>query len=837
MEVSSSSTSRLRVLSRHLTSAQSPASLPALRRKLTKTLIANRGEIAIRIAHAAAVLGIETVGVYHPVDAASLHTRAVSVAVELSDQTLQAGTPLLRSAALPSAAYLDAAQLVGVALAHGCDSVHPGYGFLSEDADFARQCEAAGLTFIGPPADSIALFGNKIHARALAVSCGVPIVSGSGNSFASADEVAAFVASDPAMEYPLMLKAASGGGGRGMRVVRTPDRLDADFDACCREAAVAFGSASAAVFVERLVQQSRHVEVQILADSHGNIIHLADRDCSVQLRNQKVVEVAPAPSLPARIRSAMCTDAVRLLTHCGYVNAGTVEFLVTGDGEEENAYSYYFIECNPRIQVEHTVTEQVTGVDLVEAQFHIAAGATLAEALGTTLRTTTAITTIGSEKASSLSTRGVVARGFAVQARVVLTGDGVITAYKEPSGGGTRVDSCGYLGYKASPFFDPLIAKVICTGSTYEAAVRRTTVALKEFHIEGVATNLQKLIAILQHPDFAQNPGGARTSFLDDHAEALAEALAEADRTGGGATVRFLEGKSGGGVGDVGGASDDGGDGDGGVVDDGVGSGSDGNPPPPGSALVEGRYETAPPGHMWITSPLHGSIVDVIVTPGQVLRGGQDIAVILSMKMEHLIQMTRTKSKSTTIAAHAPSDDHGIAGRVARVVVNDGQIVQPGTAVALIELPPSSSSSSSSSWLDDVLSGDGAAASTLHGTHHPPHTDPSGPADASNTMIRDDLKEVFSRQNLALDAARLRHDPSFARRVARRRERGYRTARENIADLVGGEDGDFIEYGRLRVAGQRARRSLDDLIHTTPADGIITGVGCVNAEELFHGDR
>ena len=830
MEVSSNTSSRLRVLSRHLTSAQSPASPPALRRKLKKTLIANRGEIAIRVAHAAAVLGIETVGVYHPVDAASLHTRAVSVAVELSGQTLQAGTPPLRSAALPSAAYLDAAQLVGVALAHGCDSVHPGYGFLSEDADFARQCEAAGLAFIGPPADAIELFGNKIHARALAVACGVPIVpgSGSGNTFASGDEVAAFVASDPAMGYPLILKAASGGGGRGMRVVRSPDRLNADFDACCREAAVAFGSASAAVFVERLVQQSRHVEVQILADSHGNIIHLADRDCSVQLRNQKVVEVAPAPSLPVRIRSAMCTDAVRLLTKAGYVSAGTVEFLVTGDGEEENAYSYYFIECNPRIQVEHTVTEQVTGVDLVEAQFHIAAGATLEEALGTTLRTATAvIPTIGSGKLSSLSTYGVVARGFAVQARVVLTGGGVITAYKEPSGGGTRVDSCGYRGYKASPFFDPLIAKVICTGSTYEAAVRRTTVALKEFHIEGVATNLPLLIAILQHPDFAH----ARTSFLEDHAEALAEALAEADRTGGGATVRFLEGKSGGGVGDVGGASD-GGDGDGNVSDDGVGSGSGGNSPPPGSAFVEGRHEIAPPGHMWITSPLHGSIVDVVVTPGQVLRGGQDIAVVLSMKMEHLIQMTRTKSKSTAITAHAPSDDHGIAGRVARVVVNNGQIVQPGTAVALIELPPSSSSSSS--WLDDVLSGDGAVASTLHGTH-PPHTDPSGPADPS--MMRDDLKEVFSRQNLALDAARLRHDPSFARRVARRRERGYRTARENIADLVGGEDGDFIEYGRLRVAGQRARRSLDDLIHTTPADGIITGVGCVNAEELFHGDR
>ena len=313
-----------------------------------RVLIANRGEIAIRVARAASALGVESLSVYAPVDALSLHTRVAT-----------------------TAHALDIEELIEAAKTNGCDCVHPGYGFLSENPGFAERCLNDRLTFIGPRPETLRLFGDKTEARALARSLGIPIVAGSPHAVANVDEAITVAA---AIGYPIMLKAAAGGGGRGMRAVAGSDEMAAAFTRCQSEALAAFGNDS--VFVEKLIARPRHIEVQILADNHGNIVHLYERDCSVQLRNQKVVEIAPAPGLETSLRQRLLDDAIRLARAANYVNVGTVEFLVSPERGE-----HFFIECNPRIQVEHTVTEQVMGIDLVEAQFRVAAGESL-KALG-----------------------------------------------------------------------------------------------------------------------------------------------------------------------------------------------------------------------------------------------------------------------------------------------------------------------------------------------------------------------------------------------------------------------------------------------------------------------
>ncbi len=441
-----------------------------------RVLIANRGEIAIRIAKAASALGIESVGVYAPADSLSLHTRFTTEARRIGHDD---GDPL--------SAYLDAEDLVTAAVESGCDCVHPGYGFLSESPHLAQLCADAGLQFIGPSAEVLALFGDKVRARELARAAGIPVISGSEEPLATPK---AGVKLASKLGYPIMLKACGGGGGRGMRAVETANDLEAAFESCQREAEAAFGDGR--LFMERLLQRPRHIEVQVLADGGGNVVHLHERDCSVQRRNQKVIEVAPAESLADETRNRLLADAVRVARAAEYVNAGTVEFLVVPETGE-----YYFIECNPRIQVEHTVTEQVTGIDIVEAQFRIAAGASL-HALG-----------IGDQKAVGSP------RGFAVQARVVARGGGAITAYKEPSGPGVRVDACGYAGYAPPPQFDPLLAKVIGASNScgsFASAVERTLRSLEEFHIAGLPTNLAELRGILSHPEV--RGGDARTSLL-----------------------------------------------------------------------------------------------------------------------------------------------------------------------------------------------------------------------------------------------------------------------------------------------------------------------------------
>ncbi len=583
---------------------------------LKRVLIANRGEIAIRVARAAAGLGMESVAVHAPEDALSLHTRVATEAREI-------GAP----GGDPVAAYLDADALIRAALESGSDCVHPGYGFLAENAAFAERCAAAGLTFVGPTPAALALFGDKLLARSLARSLGIPVVPGSSRPLASAEqaeEVAATVG------YPVMLKAAAGGGGRGMRVVESAAGMADAFERCRSEAEGAFGSG--AVFVERLVERPRHVEVQVLGDAGGHVVHLGERDCSVQLRHQKVVETAPAAGLPEALRERVLADAVALARAGEYVNAGTIEFLVLPERDE-----HFFIEANARIQVEHTVTEEVTGVDLVETQFLLAAGASLAS--------------LGLAEAPAVSGR------YAVQARVVAQGAGTLDAYKEPSGRGIRVDACGYAGYAPPPQFDPLLAKVVCT-STSEAslasAMERTGRALAEFHVAGVPTNLAQLQAILADPDV--RAGNARTSLLAEKPELLAAA----EPANGGA-LALLEtrapARAGHGPGGEGAA----------------GSGPDAPALPPLPPLEPGA------GDVSVPCPLAGSVVAVEARAGDALGAGDALLVVSAMKMETVVGAPCDGVVSAMLPLN-PGDPVAAGQVVALLAPADGAAVDGGRA-------------------------------------------------------------------------------------------------------------------------------------------------------------
>lgn len=585
-----------------------------------RVLISNRGEIAIRIARAASALGLESVGVYTPVDALSLHTRLTTESREIGVQADKNG-----DAVRP---YLDAAALIQTAKASGCDCVHPGYGFLAENAAFAAMCAAEGIAFIGPFPAMIDLFGHKIRARALAQALGIPVVPGSAESLGSASE-AVDLACD--LGYPVILKAAAGGGGRGMRAVANTDEMAEAFARCQSEAEAAFGDRS--VFVEKLIARPRHIEVQILADIHGNVVHLYERDCSVQLRNQKVIEVAPAPGLDADLRQRILADAIKLVQAAGYVNAGTVEFLVSPERGE-----HFFMECNSRIQVEHTVTEQVTGIDLVEAQFHIAAGATL-ESLG--LRDQQAVGT---------------PRGFAVQARIVAQGTGTLTAYKEPSGPGVRVDACGYLGYTPPPQFDPLLAKLICQSTSalsFASAVDRTLRALDEFHIAGLPTNLKQLRAILAHPDF--RAGDARTSLLAEVPELMqAGRVAASKGTGNNSALKLLDQQAS-------------------FVGRGTSSNIASKPSGlPALMVAEGQRS--------VECPMAGLVIELNVKQGAAVSTGDTLMVITAMKMETAV--TAPCSGVVTDMQPLSVGDSVTAGQVIAVISPaDGAGEQPSSRI------------------------------------------------------------------------------------------------------------------------------------------------------------
>ena len=451
---------------------------------IRKLLVANRSEIAIRVFRSAHELGMRTVAIYAHEDRFSLHRFK-------ADEAYVVGRP-----GEPLRSYLDIDGIVSLAKEHNVDAIHPGYGFLSENAQFARACGEAGIIFVGPRVELLENLGDKTAARELAERAGVPILAGSSRALESLEEA---IQTAEELGFPVMLKAAHGGGGRGMRIVRTKEDLPAALESAQRESKTAFGSTS--VFIEKFIERARHIEVQLLGDTHGNLVHLYERDCSVQRRHQKVVEVAPAPNISPTIRDQICDAAIAIGRTANYENAGTVEFLVDADADR-----FYFIEVNPRIQVEHTVTEEITGVDIVRRQLQIAAGKKLTDP------------EIGLGDQSAIRTMGA-----AIQCRVTtedpenrfLPDYGRITAYRSASGMGIRLDAgTAFSGAVVTPYFDSLLVKVTARGLSHVETAGHIERCLQEFRVRGVKTNIPFLINLVTHPEFLA--GNCTTRFIDE---------------------------------------------------------------------------------------------------------------------------------------------------------------------------------------------------------------------------------------------------------------------------------------------------------------------------------
>jgi len=727
-------------------------------------LVANRGEIAIRVMRAAAELGIHTVAVFSEDDARSLPTRNADEARALS------GTG--------AAAYLDIEQIVAIAKAAGCDAIHPGYGFLSENARFARRAAEEGIKFVGPRAEILELFGDKVRARALAERVGVPLLPGTAGA-TSLSEAREFLASlgdgGAKAEVAMMIKAVAGGGGRGMRAVYHPDELNEAYRRCQSEARTAFGNPD--VYVERLMPRARHLEVQIAGDGSGSVSHLWERECTIQRRNQKLVEVAPSPGLPERMRARLTAAAVQMAEAVRYDSLGTFEFLLDADARHDDA-EFAFIEANPRLQVEHTVTEEVTGIDLVKLQLQLAGGSTLTE----------------------LSARQAdipKPRGFAIQMRINMESmgaDGVakpsggtLTAFEAPSGPGVRVDSFAYAGYTTNPNFDSLLAKLIAhsPAPNFAAAVTRAYRALSEFRIEGVATNIGFLQNLLRHPDFAANR--LYTRFVEERIGELVAAansthrqLFFAEAAGAAKPSRRAEQKRSPGMRQLAGAKID-------SIDPlavlSHGKSVLNSTPAATVATAEpdaaAHHEiTGPENTVTVAAPMQGTIVSIDVREGELVRKGQQLFVMEAMKMEHVIR------------AHT-------SGMVRQIAVAERDAIFEGHPLAFIEEA-------------EVETVEAAEAEKV-----------------DLDRIRPDLAEVYERHTSGLDAAR-------PEAVARRRKTHQRTARENVEDLC--DPGTFVEYGALVLAAQRRRRALDDLMKNTPADGLVAGIGRVNGD-LFDDSR
>ncbi|MYD79976.1 MAG: ATP-grasp domain-containing protein [Gammaproteobacteria bacterium] len=599
--------------------------------ELSRVLIANRGEIAIRIAKSAASLNIDSVGIFSSVDKDALHTRFTTEVVQVGSEN-QSVEP-----------YLDIDEIIRVATETRCDCVHPGYGFLSESFELARKCEAEGIQFVGPSSRALQLFGNKIAARKLASDLGIPTIPGSRAAIDSVEE--ALLASNQ-IGYPVMLKAAGGGGGKGMRIVETDERMADVYERCRNEARSAFGNAD--VFLEKYLHRPRHIEVQIVSDNEGNTLHLHERDCSVQLHNQKVIEIAPAPNLSEQLRSKLLRAAVSLASAGDYRNAGTFEFLVLPETEE-----YFFIECNPRIQVEHTVTEQVSGYDLVDMQFRIASGELL--------------------KSFGLTSQDDVAEParFAVQTRVVARSSGQFVAYKEPSGAGIRVDSCGHVGCRLEPFFDPLFAKVICTGPPHaevQDVLEKARRCLDEFYVDGVSTNIGQLKSILEHQELRN--GDARTTLLQEH-PGLLKPGPETKSSLSELFARHINAS-----------------------------------PLPSMTSELFAEESARLGlkvessDVPVRTPMSGSVVELLVQEGDKVHVGDPMLVVSAMKMESEIEAP-SSGTVTAVQDLATGDSVDANQIVASIAPSDGEIAAKGKQ------------DSSRSWmplLDDISAMQGFAA-------------------------------------------------------------------------------------------------------------------------------
>ena len=692
---------------------------------ISKLLVANRGEIAIRVFRTAAELGVGSVAVYSSDDAESLHARRADEAIGLDG--------------VGAAAYLDIDQIVAKAVEHGCDAVHPGYGFLAESAAFAAACHDAGITFVGPSPDALRLFGDKSAARQLALSAGAPVMEGSGGSL-DLDGVRRFFGEHGGA--PIVLKAVAGGGGRGLRAIDRAEEIEDAFARCTSEAKAAFGDG--AVFAERFIPRARHIEVQIAADRHGAVTHVWERECSLQRRYQKVVEIAPAPALDADLRARILETAVALARAGGYENLGTFEFLVDLDRPGEFA----FIEANARLQVEHTVTEEITGLDLVRCQLAIADGAALAE--------------IGLAEPPAT-------RGSAIQTRVnleridadgeVRPSGGTLARYRPPAGPGIRVDGYGAEGYATNPNFDSLCAKVIArSDGGYEQAARRAARALAEFELEGVASNIGFLQRILAHEAFPA--ADFHTRWIDEHAAELVEPV-ESTAVGSGAARHA-----------------------GAIVENSLrdplaaldffrtGEGSRTEADVAAAHATVAPDIPAPPGTEAQRAPIQGTIIEILIAEGDAVQAGQELMVMSAMKMEHVISAEN-------------------AGLIRQITVQVGDTIYEGHPLLFLE-----------------PTGEGAELGRVE-------------AEIDLDRIRPDLQLNRDLHEMILDHKR--PEP-----VAKRHAKGKRTARENIADLVAG--GNFNEYMPLAVAAQRRMRSWEELRVKSPADGLICGLGTVNAD-------
>ncbi len=682
-------------------------------------LIANRGEIAIRIARAAQDLGIVTTAIYPQDDAASLHVRQADHALLLPGNGARA--------------YLDIEQIVTLAADNGCDAIHPGYGFLSENADFAAAVTARGLIFVGPDVATLQQFGDKVQARTLAQENDVPVLAGLSKAV-SLDEAAEFFAASAGAA--IIIKAIAGGGGRGMRVVRKAGSLADAYARAASEAEAAFGSAQ--VYVEQFVDNAKHIEVQIIGDGSGQVSHVWERQCSAQRRHQKIIEIAPCPGLPADVREAICAAAVCLGQAVKYKGLGTIEFLLDVDTQ-----AFYFMEANARLQVEHTVTEEVTGIDLVQAQIKLAAGATLSD--------------LGLSQAQI-----PLPRGYAIQLRVnmetiaadgsVKPAGGRLAKFEVPTGPGVRTDTYGYSGYTTNPNYDSLLAKLIVSSpdAEFRNAVRRAERALGEFDVQGVATNIEFLQRLIKTEAFVS--GAITTQFVDANIADLvapesAVTTSADEATLAGVKVNPLDplavlehGKSGAMSGAVGLQ----------VLD-----------------LVE---EDLPAGTVAIRAPMQGTVVSFEVQPGDEVFLDRLVIVMEAMKMEHEVRSP-------------------VSGTVQRLGVAPGDAVFEGHPLIILE----------------------EGEVEAHGEDDTVELDLD--------YIRPDLQEIFDRKAAGYDENR-------PEAVAKRRKTGHRTARENLADLV--DEGTFVEYGSVVVAGQRRRRTMEDLIQNTTGDGMVCGLGQVN---------
>ena len=693
---------------------------------MKKVLVANRGEIALRISRAVQEIGMQAVAVFPADDAQSLHVSGADVAVELPGRG--------------AAAYLDIPSVVAAAKDNDCDAVHPGYGFLSENADFAAAVEAAGLVFIGPSVAALKAFGDKAQAREIAQQCGVPVLAGSADALSLSAAEEFFTAH---ADSGILLKAIAGGGGRGMRVVRRVDELADAYQRCASEAQAAFGNDG--LYAEQFIDQARHIEVQIIGDGSGAVSHVWERECSVQRRHQKLVEIAPSPTLDPTVREQMCAAAVTLGQQLNYAGLGTIEFLLDNRSGE-----FYFIEANARLQVEHTVTEEVTGVDLVQAQLRIAGGASLAD-LG-------------------LLQEAIPApRGFAIQLRInaeTMTANGEVkptggrlSKFEAPTGPGLRTDTYAYGGYSTNPNYDSLLAKLICSNpsANYADTVRRAQRALKDLVIEGVATNQYFLQAVLATEDFAANQ--LTTRYLDEHMAALVEAAAPAVADTGkvlaGAQVNVNDPLA--------------------VLDHGKGGNAATNTGPNVLELVNAEL---PPGTEAICAPMQGTVVSFEVAPGDEVFVGKLVLVMEAMKMEHEVRAE-------------------VSGIVERLGIEPGDTIFEGHPLIILQ----------------------AAEVAV--------SDEGEKEELDLDYIRPDLQEVLDRKSAGFDQNR-------PEAVAKRHKTGRRTARENIAHLC--DEGTFVEYGSVVIAGQRRRRSIEDLIKNTTGDGMVAGLGQINGD-LFPEDR